>query len=60
MNKFDNLKFKQAWRATGVKDFTGTEYLLTRSERLSIVRVKMNRMYCKLYTNLANQIVRCN
>ena len=57
MNKFDILKFRQAWKRTGIKDFTGTEYVLTRFERLQIVRVKMNRMYCKLYVSLANQIV---
>ena len=58
MSKYDNIKYRQTWYRTGIKDFTGTEYLLTRLERLNIVRVKMNRMYCKLYTNLANQIVR--
>jgi len=56
MGKYDNVKYMQAWRRTGIKDFTGSEFLLTRFERVQIVRVKMNRMYTWMVTSLKGQL----
>ena len=58
MNKYDRVKYIQAWRCTGIKDFTGCEYLLTRLERLEIVKIKMNRMYRWMLISLINQLTR--
>ena len=54
--KYDNVKYRQAWRRTGIKDFTGSEFVLTRFERVQIVRVKMNRMYTWMVTSLNGQL----
>ena len=56
MNKYDNIKYRQTWRRTGIKDFTGSNFILTRFERVQIVRVKMNRMYTWMVTSLKGQL----
>lgn len=56
IGKYDNVKYLQAWKRTGIKDFTGSEFVLTRFERVQIVRVKMNRMYIWIATSLKGQL----
>ena len=56
MNKYDNIKYRQAYGKTGIKDFTGSKFVLTRFERVEIVRVKMNRMYIWMVTSLKGQL----
>ena len=56
MNKYDNVKYMQAWKRTGVRAFAGSEFVLTRFERVQIVRVKMNRMYVWMVTSLKGQL----
>ena len=56
IGKYDNVKYMQAWKRTGVRAFAGTEFVLTRSERLNMVRVKMNRMYIWIGTSLKGQL----
>ena len=56
IGKYDRLKYMQAWRRTGIKDFTGSEFVLTTFERVQIVRVKMNRMYTWMFTSLKGQL----
>ena len=56
IGKYDRLKYMQAWRRTGIKDFTGSEFVLTTFERVQIVRVKMNRMYIWIGTSLKGQL----
>ena len=56
IGKYDNVKYLQAWKMTGIKDFTGSEFVLTRFERVQIVRVKMNRMYTWMVTSLKGQL----
>ena len=56
MNKYDNVKYMQAWKRTGVRAFAGSEFVLTRFERVQIVRVKMNRMYTWIKNSLKKQI----
>ena len=56
INKYDNMKYMQAWKRTGIKDFTGSEFVLTRFERVQIVRVKMNRMYNWMFESLKGQL----
>ena len=56
MKKFDTRMFVTAWRQTGIKDYAGCEYLLTRAERLQIVNIKMNRMYKKIVQSIKSQI----
>lgn len=58
MRKFDSIKYTQCWKSTGIKDFTGCKYLLTRHERLEIVKIKMNRMYRWMLISLINQLTR--
>lgn len=56
IGKYDSLKYTQAWRRTGIKDFTGSDFVLTHFERVQIVRVKMNRMYAWMVTSLNGQL----
>ena len=56
MNKYDKIKYRQAFGKTGIKDFTGSNFILTRRERIQIVRVKMNRMYVWMVTSLKGQL----
>ena len=56
IGKYDNVKYMQSWRRTGIKDFTGSEFVLTRFERVQIVRVKMNRMYTWMVASLKGQL----
>ena len=56
IGKYDNVKYMQAWRRTGIKYFTGSEFVLTRFERVQIVRVKMNRMYTWMVASLKGQL----
>ena len=56
INKYDNMKYMQAWKRTGVRAFAGTEVVLTRFERVQIVRVKMNRMYTWMVASLKGQL----
>ena len=56
IGKYDNVKYMQAWKRTGIKDFTGSEYVLTGFERVQIVRVKMNRMYTWMVASLKGQL----
>ena len=56
IGKYDNVKYLQSWKMTGIKDFTGSEFVLTRIERVQIVRVKMNRMYAWMVTSLKGQL----
>ena len=56
MNKYDNIKYRQTWYRTGIKDFTNSKYVLTMFERVQIVRVKMNRMYVWMVTSLKGQL----
>ena len=53
---YDNVKYMQAWKRTGIKDFTCSEFLLTKFERVQIVRVKMTRMYTWMVASLKGQL----
>ena len=56
MKKFDKIKFMQAYKKTSIKNSVTQCELLTRSEKVAIATMKMNKMYHWMIGNLEKQI----
>ena len=56
INNFDNRMFVAAWRQTGIKDNITGRILLTRVERLHVIKIKMNRLYNFIAQSIKKQI----
>ena len=56
MKKFDKIKFMQAYKKASIKENITKHELLTRSERVKIATMKMNKMYFWMFESLKKQI----